>query len=168
MTSDIDTMAALPQGDVRLLDHPTAQRLLHATELGSFGYVGRDGAPRVLPIGFVWTGSAVVMATYATSAKLRALRGRPQVALTVDHAGPPPEVLIIRGRIELDDIDGVPEEYRQMQAKYYGAEQAAVAVAEIERSGARMVRMVLRPEWVGVLDFRTRVPGALVDAGMAG
>jgi hypothetical protein len=56
----------------------------------------------------------------------------------------------------------------ELQARYYGAEQAAAAVAGIEQSGARMVRMVLHPDWVGLIDFQTRFPGRLVDAGLVG
>ena len=160
--------ADLPQGDLRLLDSPLAQDLLNSTELGRLGYIGSDGSPRVIPVGFVWNGTDVVIATFAGSPKLRALSARPDVAVTIDRAGPPPETLMIRGRIELDEVDGVPTEYREMQARYYGAEQAAAAVAGIEQSGARMVRMVLHPDWVGVIDFQTRFPGRLVEAGLVG
>ncbi len=158
----------LPQGDVRLIADPIAQRLLNSTELARLAYVGRDGTPRVIPVGFVWNGSEIVVATFAKSPKVAALRARPDVALTIDRAGPPPEALLVRGRIELDDVDGVPAEYRQMQERYYGAEQAAAVVADIERSGAAMVRMALRPAWVGALDFETRLPGALVAVDRRG
>ena len=30
-----------------------------------------------------------------------------------------------------------------------------------------MTRIVLRPDWVGVLDFQSRFPGALVASGLA-
>jgi general stress protein 26 len=160
--------ALLPQGDVRLIEDPIAQRLLNSTELARLGYNGRDGTPRVIPVGFVWNGAEIVIATFAKSTKVAALRARPDVALTIDRPGPPPEVLMVRGRIELDDVDGVPAEYRQMQERYYGAEQAAAVVADIERSGARMVRMALRPAWVGALDFQTRFPGGLVDPNLTG
>lgn len=35
----------LPQGDVRLLDSPIAQRLLGSAALARFAYVARDGCP---------------------------------------------------------------------------------------------------------------------------
>lgn len=159
MTNETRT-AMLRQGDPRLLDHPVAQQLLASTELGRLAYLGRDGAPRVIPVGFVWNGTEIVIATYAQSAKVPALRARPQVALTIDRPGPPPEVLTIRGRIDVGDAGGVPIEYRQMQERYYGPDQAAAAVSQLEQSGTRMVRLALRPDWVGVLDFRTRFPGA--------
>jgi Pyridoxamine 5'-phosphate oxidase len=153
--------SALPQGDPRLLHDPVAQRLLNSTELGRLGYVAVDGTPRVIPICFLWTGTELVTATFHGSPKIRALQARPHVALTIDRAGMPPEVLTLRGTITVEEVDGVPEEYRQMQERYYGAEQAAAAVSALEQAGAKMARLVLRPSWVGILDFQTRLPGAV-------
>jgi hypothetical protein len=154
-------VAALAQGDLRLLSHPVAERLLNSAELGRLGYVALDGTPRVIPIGFLWTGSEVISATFRGSPKLRALRRRPTVALTIDRHAMPPEVLMLRGTIRVEDVEGVPVEYRQMQERYYGPEHAGATVAALEESGAKMARLVLRPDWVGVFDFQTRLPGAL-------
>lgn len=161
MTPTTHDTAALPQGDLRLLHDPIAERLLNSTELGRLGYIAMDGTPRVIPIGFLWTGAEVITATFRNSPKIRALRTRPDVALTIDRPGPPPEVLMLRGKITVESVDGVPEEYRQMQERYYGAEQAEATVSALEQAGAKMARLVLRPTWVGVLDFETRLPGAL-------
>src|SRR5438093_787409 len=157
-------LAALPNGDPQLLEHPVAQQLLASTELARLAYIGRDGTPRVVPVGFVWDGRQLIVATFAQSPKLAALRDRPDVAVTIDRAGMPPEVLTLRGRVEVQDVDGVPREYRHMQERYYGAEQAAAAVADLERAGARMAVLRLRPTWVGVLDFQMRLPGAVAAA----
>jgi hypothetical protein len=154
----------LPQGDPRLLDNPLAQQLLGSTELARLAYTGRDGTPRVVPVGFVWDGAELLVATFANSPKVAALQARPDVALTIDRAGPPPEVLTLRGRVDVQYVEGVAPEYRQMQEKYYGAEQAAAVVADLERAGARTAVLRLRPAWVGVLDFQTRFPGAVAAA----
>lgn len=159
----LDT-TALPQGDLRLLHDPIAERLLNSAELGRLGYLAVDGTPRVIPICFLWTGAEVITATFQGSPKIRALRERPDVALTIDRPGPPPEVLMLRGSITVEELDGVPDEYRQMQARYFGAEQAEATVSALEQSGAKMARLVLRPSWVGILDFQTRLPGALSGA----
>jgi hypothetical protein len=164
MTPTTPQTTGLPQGDLRLLTDPIAQRLLNSTELGRLGYVATDGTPRVIPIGFVWTGEEVITATFQGSPKLRALRARPDVALTIDRPGPPPEVLMLRGKLTVEEVDGVPEEYRQMQERYYGAPQAEATVSALQASGAKMARLVLRPNWVGVLDFQTRFPGVLSGA----
>jgi nitroimidazol reductase NimA-like FMN-containing flavoprotein (pyridoxamine 5'-phosphate oxidase superfamily) len=47
----------------------------------------------VIPIAFRWTGSQVVMGTVPASAKVRALRQNPRVALTIDTEGFPLRVL---------------------------------------------------------------------------
>jgi hypothetical protein len=167
-----DTMESAPntlkQGDVRLLQHPIAQRMLASTELARLAFVSQDGTPRVIPMGWVWNGHEIVLATFARSAKLRALRVNPAVAITIDRAGPPPDVLLIRGSAVLDEVDGVADEYREMQIRSYGEEQGGAAVAEVEKSGVRMVRIVVAPTWVSTLDFRTRFPRGLVGAGLAG
>jgi len=108
---------------------------------------------------FRWTGQDLVFSTFAGSHKVEGLRRAPDVAVTIDRAGPPPEVLLVRGRVSVTDIDGVVAEYAEAQRRYYGPEQAARAVAEVERSGARMVRIALRPSWVGTTDFVDRFPG---------
>jgi hypothetical protein len=81
------------------------------------------------------------------------------VAITIDTAGPPPEVLLLRGRVALTDVEGIVPEYALAQRHYDGEEQAAVSLAEVDRPGVRMVRIALRPSWAGVIDFQTRFPG---------
>jgi hypothetical protein len=165
--ADID-YSKLPQGDVRLIGDPIAQRMLASDELARLAYVFRDGTPRVIPMGFVWNGSAIVFATFAKTAKLASLRARPDVAITVDRAGPPPDVLLIRGRAAIEEVDGFVEEYGQIQRKYYGAELADATVTRVRQAGAAMARIVVEPTWVSTLDYQNRVPGALVNAGLAG
>ena len=46
-----------------LITDPVAQELLRSPIPARFAYTWRDGAPRVIPIWFHWTGSAVVMAS---------------------------------------------------------------------------------------------------------
>jgi nitroimidazol reductase NimA-like FMN-containing flavoprotein (pyridoxamine 5'-phosphate oxidase superfamily) len=92
-----ESVLALPQGDVRLLNSQVAQRLLASKELARLAYVAADGTPRVFPMLFHWTGTEVVLSTFG-GAKVRALRVRPDVAITIDAASTPPEVLLIRGR----------------------------------------------------------------------
>jgi hypothetical protein len=150
---------ALAQGAVRLLDSDVARRLLASTELARLAYVAADGTPRVLPMLFHWTGGEVVMSTFAGARKIAALRARPDLAITIDTASAPPEVLLIRGRVTVTDVEGIVPEYALAQRRYYGEEQAAASLAEVDRPGTRMARLALRPSWVGVIDFQTRFPG---------
>jgi hypothetical protein len=160
MTARETTTAALPQGDLRLLGHDVARRLLASTELARLAYVAADGTPRVMPMLFHWTGDEVVMGSFTGAHKIGALRARPPVANTIDSAGPPPQVLLLRGRAELTDVDGIVPEYAEAHRRYYGNEQAEATLAGLARPGVRMVRIAVRPSWVGLLDFQTRLPEA--------
>ncbi len=44
--------------------------------------------------------------------------GQPVVALTIDTEVHPPKILLIRGRAELDFVDGIPDEYLQATSSY--------------------------------------------------
>ena len=70
-----------------VLAKPISQELLGSSIPARLAYAGVDGEPRVIPIGFWWTGEHVVMATVPKSAKVRALRQNPRVALTGCAAG---------------------------------------------------------------------------------
>ncbi|MPZ29302.1 MAG: pyridoxamine 5'-phosphate oxidase [Micromonosporaceae bacterium] len=149
----------LPQGDVRLLQSETAQRLLASTELARVACVARDGTPRIFPVMFHWTGEELVFGTFAGAGKIPALRARPDVAITIDAAAMPPEVLLLRGRATVTDVAGIVPEYALAHYRYAGPEQGARNIAEVDRPGTRMARIAVRPSWVGVLDFTTRFPG---------
>lgn len=151
----------IPQGDVRLLDDPTAVRLLASTELARLAYIAKDGAPRVIPMLFHWTGEEIVFGAYANSAKLHSLRVHPDTAITIDTPGPPPEVLLLRGKAQLSPVGGIVPEYASAHQRYYGERQANATIAQMTETGVKMVRIAVRPSWVGVLDFQTRLPGAM-------
>jgi nitroimidazol reductase NimA-like FMN-containing flavoprotein (pyridoxamine 5'-phosphate oxidase superfamily) len=76
---------ATPAGDLALLDHPLAQRLLSSAEPAQLAYTWVDGTPRTVPIWFHWDGEAVVLTTPPRAPKLTALRANPQVAVTIDE-----------------------------------------------------------------------------------
>src|SRR5919201_1603175 len=63
-------------------------------------YIGTDGTPRVVPVGFFWTGEQVVIATATTAPKVAALSARPDVALAIDAGDTPggARSLSVRGR----------------------------------------------------------------------
>ena len=153
------TAPALPQGDLRLLETEVAQRLLHSKELARVAYTGRDGKPRVVPMMFHWNGSEVVLASFAGALKIPALRERPDVAITIDTSVHPPEILLIRGTATLTEVDGIVPEFIEANYRYGGPEFGASRIAEVNHPGVRMVRIGVRPSWVGVLDFRTRFSG---------
>jgi hypothetical protein len=159
-TSAEKSPMTLPQGDLGLLETEVAQRLLHSTELARLGYVAKDGTPRVVPMLFHWNGSEVVMSTFG-GPKVGAIRARPTVAIMIDVASTPPESLSIRGDAVVTDVDGIVPEYALAQRRYAGEEQGAANVAAVDHPGTKMVRIAVRPAWVGVLDFKTRLPGGV-------
>ena len=156
-----------PQGDIRLLDTDLAGQLLAAPIPARMAYVARDGTPRVVPSWFHWTGREVVMATYVAgpaigirhpAARVAALRARPAVALTIDTDDSPPRCLTIRGKAEVDEVEGVAPEYAAAAHRYLGSDAAVAMLAGVDRPGTRQARIAVRPTWVGLLDFVTRLP----------
>src|SRR4026209_222858 len=100
-----------------ILNRPISQELL-ARDLTRLAYVAKDGTPRSIPIAFPWNGSEIALCTTTEPPKLPALRNNPMVALTIDTEVHPPKILLIRGRVELDVVDGIPAEYLQMNGSY--------------------------------------------------
>lgn len=151
----------LPQGDARLLQTRIAQELLGSTELARVAYVAKDATPRVFPMLFHWTGDELVLCTFAGAKKINAIRARPDIAVTIDAPTTPPRVLLLRGKATVDEVDEIVPEYRLAHLRYAGPEQGEANVAAVDNPGVRMARIGLRPTWVGVLDFVSRLPGGV-------
>jgi len=146
-----------------VLSRPISQDLL-ARDLTRLAYVAIDGTPRSIPIGFTWNGAEIVMCTAKNAAKLPALRANPSVALTIDTELHPPKILLIRGRAELDEVDGIPEEYLEANGTYeMTPEQRAEWEAEVRSLYDGMVRIVVTPTWAKLIDFETTLPTAVEE-----
>ena len=146
-----------------VLNQPLSQELL-ARDLARLAFTGLDGTPRAIPIGFTWNGSQIVMCTAKNARKLPALRRSPAVALTIDTETHPPKVLLIRGRAELDAVDGIPEEYLQWNGTYQMTpEQRAEWEAGVRSLYDGMVRVVVTPTWAKLIDFETTLPTAIEE-----
>lgn len=157
----------LPQGDLRLLDTEVGQRLLTSKEMARLAYVAPDGTPRVVPVMFHWNGREVIVSSFAGALKIKALRARPDVALTIDTNHHPPEILLIRGRAFLTDVDGVVPEFVLANYRYGGPEFGASRIAEVNHPGLKMVRIAIRPTWAGIIDFQVRFSGGRTAAEFA-
>jgi type II secretory pathway component PulJ len=146
-----------------VLNRPLSQELL-ARDLTRLAYVAKDETPRAVPIGFTWNGSQVVMCTAKNAPKLTALRNNPAVALTIDTEVHPPKLLLIRGRAELDVVDGIPAEYLEMNGTYeMTPEQRVEWEAEVRSLYDGMVRIVVTPTWAKLIDFETTLPSAVEE-----
>ena len=150
--------------DIRaILDLPTSRELLDRDVL-RMAYVTKSGSPRNIPISFTWNGTEIVVCTTRNAPKLRSLRHNPEVALTIDTEVHPPKILLIRGRVELDDVDGIPEEYLQTNGTYQMTpEQRIEWEKEIRSLYDGMVRIVVTPTWVKLIDFEHTLPTAVEE-----
>lgn len=146
-----------------LLLDPVAQRLLDGPLLARLAYNGRDGAPRVVPVGFVWNGEALITCTATKAPKVRALERDPRVALTIDTGTDrqPPNVLLLRGTASVDIVDCVPDEFLDASRKGLPSAQWSQFEQSVRSLYPAMARIVITPTWVKVLDFETRVPVAV-------
>ena len=153
-----------PHEITEVLDRPLSQEML-ARDITRLAYVATDGTPRNVPIGFTWSGVEIVMSTAKNAPKLRALHENPMVALTIDTEVHPPKILLIRGRAELDDVDGIPDEYLQMSGTYQMTPEQRVeweaGVRSLYHDG--MVRIVVTPTWAKLIDFETTLPSAVEE-----
>jgi hypothetical protein len=158
----------LAQGDLGLLRTDLAERLLASTIPARYAYTALDGTPRIVASWFLWTGEELVLPTFISAPhishaayRVRALRVNPDVAVSIDTETFPPEVLSIRGRAEITEVDGVAGEYAEAARRFLGSEQATGYLAQIDQPGTRMARITVQPAWVGLMDFQSRMPSAL-------
>ena len=150
------------RGDLRLLGHPVAQELLHSRLPARLAYIARDGSPRVVPMQFHWTGEEIVVNCWPDDPKVAAIQAHPRVAVTIDTTEPPFKVLQIRGTASVTIVDGVPPEMVAASIRYMGQEAGHAWVEQAARLSPQTARIAIRPAWIDVLDFETRLPGGMV------
>jgi hypothetical protein len=132
-----------------------AQELLGSTSAAHLAYAGKDGAPRVIPVGYFWTGEEFVIATATTSPKVAALSKSADVALSIDSGGTPEtaRALSIRGRASVKIVDGVVPEYLAAARKSMDADAAAKFEQQVREMYDRQARIAITPTWVRFYDF---------------
>jgi hypothetical protein len=149
------------RGDLTLLQHPVASQLLRSTIPARLASIALDGAPRVVPMQFHWTGEEIVLSSWPDDPKVAALRAHPQVAQSIDTAAPPFRVLQMRGTAAVTLVDGVSPEMVAASTRYMGPEAGRAWVEQATRLSPQQARIAVRPTWVDVLDFETRLPGGM-------
>ncbi|OKJ94029.1 pyridoxamine 5'-phosphate oxidase family protein [Amycolatopsis sp. CB00013] len=146
-----------------ILNRPYSQELL-ARDMARLAYTASDGTPRAIPISIHWNGKEIVMCTSTNAPKLHSLRRNPAVALTIDTESHPPKVLLLRGTVELDHVDGIPDEYMQWNGTYeMTPEQRAEWEEKVKSLYESMVRIVMTPTWVKLIDFEETLPTAVEE-----
>jgi hypothetical protein len=161
--NDKGGLTVQPSEITEVLNRPISKELL-ARDLIRLAYIAKDGTPRVVPIGFTWNGTEIVMCTPTNAQKLPALRRNPAVALTIDTEVHPPKILLIRGLAELDVVDGIPDEYLEANSTYQMTPKQRVEwEAEVRSLYDGMVRIVVTPTWAKLIDFETTLPSAVEE-----
>ncbi len=132
-----------------------AQELLASTSSAHLGYTAEDGTPRVIPVGYFWTGAEFVVSTAPTSPKVAALCARPDVALAIDGGATPEQAraLSVRGRASVTIVDGLVPEYVAAARKSMSAEAAAEFEKNCREMYDQMARIAIVPNWVRFYDF---------------
>ncbi len=136
------------------LAQPGAQELL-ATTAAHLAYTAADGTPRVIPVGFFWTGDQVVIASATSSPKVATLSARPDVAVSIDgDAASGARALSIRGRASVEIVDGLVEEYVMAARRSMDAETAERFVEQCRKTYTQgMARIAITPSWARFYDF---------------
>src|SRR5437660_4190009 len=124
-------LSAIPQGSPELLDSPLAQRLLASAVPARVAYTANDGTPRIVPTWFQWIDGELVMPTFiqaphvpTPARRLAALRARPDVAVSIDTETSPAQVLLVRGKAQVTEVDGIDPDYAVSVRQYLGEEGA--------------------------------------------
>ncbi|MDW3212663.1 MAG: pyridoxamine 5'-phosphate oxidase family protein [Ilumatobacteraceae bacterium] len=151
--------------DAELAD-PNAQDLIASTAAAHLAYTALDGSPRVVPVGFYWTGTEFVVSTASTAPKVAALSANPAVALAIDSGDTPggARALSVRGAATVDIVDGVVPEYLAAARKNMGANAAAEFEQNVRRMYDRMARIAITPTWARFYDYGAgRIPSFLQE-----
>lgn len=98
---------------------------------------------------------------------MKVLQDGAKVALTIDTDTMPYQVLLMRGTVRIDTVEGIAPEYAAMTLRVFGKEAGNAWLEQLRPNCPRMSRIFVRPEWVGLLDFTTRFPSVL-ERAMAG
>ena len=152
------------QGSIDLVNDPVAQQLLHSSIPARLAYNWTDGTPRVIPVAFHWNGQQIVIGTPSSAPKLKALHDGVKVAFTIDSDTLPYKVMLIRGSVTVNIIDGVPSEYSAAAEQLLGKEQGKGWIANYSSLFPQSARISVQPEWVGIIDYETRFPNWLEEA----
>jgi hypothetical protein len=145
----------------QVMELPIARQLLRDEPIMHLSYTARDGGPRVIPIGYVWDGARFLMWTIPGSAKVGALQADARVAITIDVLGPPPRVLLARGRAALETVDGVPDGYLQASFRTMPREAWEDFETQVRAMYKQMTVITIAPDWARLLDFETTAPEAV-------
>jgi len=155
------------------LQQPGALELLRSPRPGALGVTtGPDGYPRVIPIGFLWNGTAVVVCTRANRAESRRAGETTTRCADDRHHGPARQGAPAARHREHRDSGWRPRpEYLAAAAKSTQGDELAAFEAGVRGLYKEMARITITPSWARFYDFGAgRLPTflrRLVEPGAA-
>jgi uncharacterized pyridoxamine 5'-phosphate oxidase family protein len=137
------------------LDDPGARELLRSPQPIRLAYAGRDGFPRVVPVGFIWKEDQLFVCTATSAPKVAALEERPKVAAVIDAgiSSSDSKQLLIRGTAKVEIVDGVAPEYFEAAAKGDSEIELEEFEARVREIFDQQARISITPEWARFYDF---------------
>jgi hypothetical protein len=143
-----------------ILRDPVTVDLVDKATLMRIAYAGLDGAPRVIPVGYLMRGEKFSFCTIPASEKVAALQRDPRVAITIDLKEPLC-CLLVRGTAEVAIVDGVPDDYLEASFRGMPAEQHEGFEQGVRALYDSMARVVITPTWIRLNDFNRTAPRAV-------
>ena len=112
------------------------------TRTAKLATVRADGSPHAVPVWIVLDGDDIVFNAGESTAKVKAIRREPRVALLFDDERPPFSYVLIRGTAALsDDLDEVRHWATRIGARYMGEDRAEEFGARNGVPGELLVRV---------------------------
>jgi hypothetical protein len=96
--------------------------------------------------------------------KTKVLTNGAKVALSIDRDSGPAKILLIRGTVRVDTVEGIAPEYAAMIRRTRGEQEGQALLDQAAPLYPLMTRIFIHPNWVGILDFETRLPSAVERA----
>lgn len=154
----MSTSLPLPPALTDLAGSPVLGLLLESRIPARLAWVAPDGAPRVAPLWFTWTGESVVVSTFAGSAKLAGLVPGVPVALCIDTEDFPARSVTMRGVVAtVEAVRGLTPEYEAAAMRYLGERMGRTWCAALP-AAADQVRVEIRPTSAVVVDMAVDLP----------
>lgn len=109
---------------------PEADAFLREPRVAVLATIGADGAPRAVPVWFLWDGSAPILFTARTTRKWRNIQANPRVSLCIDHRPEPRSpgaeayaAVMIDGHVEEATDRSLYDDVLAMSLAYWGEER---------------------------------------------
>lgn len=109
---------------------------------GKSATIAADGSPRVTPVWVTRNGDELIFTTHSTSAKAKAIKRDPRLALCFDDERPPFSYVIVHGVASLsDDLEQLKHWATIIGGRYMGADRAEEYGARNGVPGELLVRV---------------------------